>query len=162
MADDYLRKVAFSTENGKRIGPNPHIAYAGNPRDINGGWYVFAPPIVDAAKEVIVAKKMDLTAENVSGSTREEILSYIDQNVPVLVWVTLDLSPPIINGGWYIKETNKFHSSFTNLHAVVLNGWEDGKVHIMNPLKGHDIISEDAFFDSYEALGSQAVIVNKY
>ena len=161
MSDRYLPKVAFSTQKGKRFGPNPHIAYAGNPRDLNDGWYSFATPIVKAAEDVIAANKKDLYAENVSGSRREEILSFIDQGIPVIVWVTRDLSPPIKRGGWYNEGTNEFHSSFTNLHAVVLNGWEDGKVHIMNPLKGQQIISEDVFFDSYEALGSQAVVVKK-
>lgn len=64
-------------------------------------------------------------------------------------------------GGWYIEGKNEFHSSFTNLHAVVLNGWEKGKVHIMNPLEGQHTVSEDVFFDSYEAVGSHAVIVKK-
>lgn len=159
MADVYLPQVAFSFQNGKRNGPNPHTAFAGNPRDLRGGWYVYANPIVRAAKDVFVSFEIDLKAENVSGSTREEILSYIDQDIPVIVWVTIDLSPPIKRGGWYIEGTNEFHESFTNLHVVVLEGWEDGKLHIMNPLKGQEIISEDVFFDSYEALGSQAVII---
>ncbi len=161
MADRYLPKVAFSTQKGKRFGPNPHIAYAGNPRDLNDGWYAFATPIVNAAKDIIAANKKNLYAENVSGSTREEILSFIDQGIPVIVWVTLDLSPPIKRGGWYTEGTNEFHSSFTNLHAVVLNGWEDGKVHIMNPRKGQEIVSGDVFFNSYEALESQALIIKK-
>jgi uncharacterized protein YvpB len=132
IGKEYIIKVApkgestesISTKNGERTGPNPHKAYAGNPRDLRGGWYVFANPIVKAAKDVITAGKLDLKAENISGSTRDEILSYIDQKIPVVVWVTLDLSPPIKRGGWYIEGTNEFHSSFTNLHAVVLNGWE--------------------------------------
>jgi len=161
MADKYLPKTPFSIRDGKRVGPNPHIAYAGNPRELKGGWYVFASPIVEAANGAIAANKMDLSPENVSGSTREELLSYIDQNIPVVVWVTLDLSPPIKRGGWYIEGKNEFHSSFTNLHAVVLNGWEKGKVHIMNPLEGQHTVSEDVFFDSYEAVGSHAVIVKK-
>lgn len=161
MADRYLPKSVFSTEGGKTFGPNPHIAYAGNPRSLNGGWYAFATPIVKAAEDVITSNKMVLNAENVSGSTREEILSYIDQSIPVIVWVTRDLSPPIKRGGWYIEGTSKFHSSYTNLHTVVLKGWADGKVHLMNPIKGQQIISEDEFFNSYEALGSQAVIIKK-
>ncbi len=161
MADNYLPKTPFSTQDGKKVGPNPHIAYAGNPRELNGGWYVFAAPIVEAANNAIINNKIDLSAENVSGSTREELLSYIDQDIPIVIWVTLDLSPPIIRGGWYMEGTNEFHPSFTNLHAVVLNGWEKGKVHIMNPLEGQLIVSEDIFFDSYEALGSHAIIVKK-
>ena len=161
MADKYLPKVVISTQKGKRVGPNPHIAYAGNPRDLKGGWYVFATPIVDAAKKSIAANNMDLTAENVSGIMARSRDPFLRLTIPVIVWVTRDLSPPVKRGGWYIERTNEFHSSYTNLHAVVLTGWEDGKVNIMNPLKGHEILPEDAFFDSYESLGSQAVIIKK-
>ncbi|WP_019412677.1 C39 family peptidase [Paenisporosarcina sp. TG20] len=131
MADDYLPQVPFKYENGKKTGPNPHKAFAGNPRHLKGGWYVFADPIVKSAKDVIDRYEMNLKVENVSGSTQEEILSYIDQNIPVVIWVTLDLSPPIKRGGWYIEGTNEFHSSFINLHSVVLEGWEAGDVHII-------------------------------
>lgn len=161
MADDYLPKAAFKNEDGKRIGPNPHKAYAGNPRKENGGWYVFAGPIVEASKELIDMKGSRLITENVSGSSREEILSYTDQNIPVIVWVTLDLTPPVTSNGWYIEGTDAYHSSYTNLHSVVLDGWEDGQVYVMDPLKGRVSYPEDTFFDSYEALGSQAVVVRR-
>lgn len=161
MADDYLPKEPFKFQEGKRIGPDPHQAYAGNPRNANGGWYAFAGPIVEASKKIIDDKGSRLITENVSGSSREEILSYMDQNIPVIVWVTLDLSPPILSGGWYIDGTDEFHPSFTNLHTVVLDGWKGGEVTVMDPLKGLVTHPEDAFFESYEALGSQAVIVKR-
>jgi len=161
MADVHLPQKSFGYENGKKTGPDPRVAFAGNPRSLNGGWYVFADPIVKAAEGAIAAYGSALKVSNVSGSDQEEILSYIDRNIPVVMWVTLDFSPPIKRGGWSIQGTNEFHSSFTNLHAVVLEGWEDGKVHIMNPLKGHMIIPENLFFESYVALGSQAVVVEK-
>lgn len=161
MADDYLPKEAFHYQDGQRFGPDPHKAYAGNPRSSNGGWYVFADPIVEASKNILDDKSSRLITENVSGSTREEILSYTDQNIPVIVWVTLDLSPPVTSGGWYIEGTDEFHTSFTNLHSVVLDGWEDGNVYVMDPLKGRVNYPEEIFFDSYEALGSQAVVVRR-
>ena len=161
MSDDYLPKEAFQYKNGKKFGPDPNQAYAGNPRSSKGGWYVFAAPIVEASKGILDDKGSRLITENISGSTREEILSYTDQNIPVIVWVTLDLSPPVKSGGWYIEETDEFHSAFSNLHSVVLDGWEDGEVHVMDPLKGRVSYPEDIFFESYEALGSQAVIVKR-
>ncbi|WP_341201346.1 C39 family peptidase [Planomicrobium okeanokoites] len=161
MADDYLPKSSFTFKNGKRFGPDPHQAYAGDPRKANGGWYVFAEPIVEAAKGIIDSKSSRLIAENVSGSTKEEILSYTDRNIPVIVWVTLDLSPPVTSGGWYIEETGDFHPSYSNLHSVVLDGWEDGNVYVMDPLKGRVSYPEKMFFDSYQAMGSQAVIVRR-
>lgn len=161
LADDYLPKETFEFQEGKRIGPDPDQAYAGNPRNANGGWYAFAGPIVEASKKIIDDKGSRLITENVSGSSREEILSYMDQNIPVIVWVTLDLSPPITSGGWYIDGTDEFHSSFINLHTVVLDGWKDGEVTVMDPLKGLVTHPEDKFFESYEALGSQAVLVKR-
>ncbi|AQQ55290.1 C39 family peptidase [Planococcus lenghuensis] len=158
MADDYLPQESLDYHKNVKTGPNPYQAYAGNPRN-SDGWYVFADPIVKAANSIIAVKGKGLRAENVSESTREEILSYIDQDIPVAVWVTLDLSPPVTRGGWYIKETNEFHPSFINLHTVVLDGWEDGKVYVMDPLKGRISYPEDVFFESYKALGSQAVII---
>lgn len=161
LADDYLPKVPFEFQEGKRIGPDPHQAYAGNPRNANEGWYAFAGPIVEASKKIIDDKGSRLITENVSGSSREEILSYMDRNIPVIVWVTLDLSPPVTSGGWYVGGTAEFHPSFTNLHAVVLDGWKDGEVIVMDPLKGLVTHPENKFFESYEALGSQAVTVKR-
>ncbi|XKE94549.1 C39 family peptidase [Metaplanococcus flavidus] len=161
MADDYLPKAPFTSKNGKRFGPDPHQAYAGDPRLSNGGWYVFAEPIVEASKGIIASKSSRLITENVSGSTQEEILSYTDRNIPVIVWVTLDLSPPVTSGGWYIEGTTDFHASYSNLHSVVLDGWEDGNVYVMDPLKGRISYPERTFFASYEAMGSQAVVVRR-
>lgn len=161
MADDYLPKEPFEFREGKRLGPDPHQAYAGDPRSADVGWYSFAGPIVEASQKIIEDKGSRLITENVSGSSREEILSFMDQNIPVIVWVTLDLSPPVISGGWYIDGTDEFHSSFTNLHAVVLDGWKDGEVIVMDPLKGLVTHPEDTFFESYEALGSQAITVKR-
>lgn len=161
MADDYLPKKAFHYQDGKKFGPDPHKAYAGNPRSSKGGWYVFAAPIVEASKNILDDKSSRLITENVSGSTREEILAYTDQSIPVIVWVTLDLSPPVKTSGWFIEGTDEFHSAFSNLHSVVLDGWEDGNVYVMDPLKGRVSYPEDVFFDSYEALGSQAVVVRR-
>lgn len=159
MAKEYLPKEPFKFEEGLKIGPDPNTAYAGDPREQNGGWYVFAPPIVEAAEKVINDHQKSLRAENISGSNPEEILTYMDQNIPVMVWVTKDLSAPVKRGGWYIDETNEFHASFTNLHTVVLHGWKDGEVYVMDPLKGTVSYPEAKFFESYLALGSQAIII---
>ena len=52
MADLFLPKMQFSFKNGKLYGPNPYKAYAGNPRS-EKGFFVYAPPIVEAAKKYL-------------------------------------------------------------------------------------------------------------
>ena len=161
MADDYLPKQAFSWKNGKRYGPDPYKAYAGNPRSASSGWYSFAPPIVKAAENYMATQTNKMKAKDISGSSEKEILSYLNKGVPVVIWVTLDLSKPSTNGHWYLSDSGKYYKAYTNLHAVVLKGYKDGIVSVMNPLKGQVTYKQDEFFKSYEELGKHALVLEK-
>lgn len=161
MADKYLPKQAFSWKNGKRYGPDPYKAYAGNPRSATGGWYSFAPPIVKAAENYMATQTNKMKAKNISGSSQKEILTYLNKGVPVVIWVTLDLSRPALNGQWYLSDTGKYYKAYTNLHAVVLTGYKGGIVSVMNPLKGQVTHKLNALFKSYEELGKHALVLEK-
>lgn len=158
MANKYLPKQPFTQEGDRKIGPNPNEYYAGEPSSAQGT-YSFAGPIVKAASNYIEEHEMDLIAENKSGSTVEEIEQYVKLGVPVISWVTLDLSEPRKRDGWYFAGTNTFHEMYTNLHAVVIVGITDKSVEVMDPLKGIVQLNKKQFFASYKALGEQAVIV---
>ncbi|AST93859.1 C39 family peptidase [Sutcliffiella cohnii] len=158
MADDYLTKVPFFWKDGKLIGGNPYEAYAGDPRR-KDGFFSYAPPIVDAARTYIADVGGKETVKDLSGSTPGEIMEYLQQGNPVVIWVTLDLSPPKVTYSWHFESTEEKFQAPVNLHAVVLNGYENGMVHVMDPLKGqvtHDAID---FFNSYIELGSHALVV---
>ena len=85
----------------------------------------------------------------------------LSKGVPVLIWVTLDLGKPKITYSWYFHDTGEKFDSPTNLHAVVLNGYDGKDVHVMNPLIGQTKYNANAFFKSYEELGSHAMVVLK-
>ena len=161
MADNYLPKQAFSWKNGKRYGPDPYKAYAGNPRSATSGWYSFAPPIVQAADNYMDTQQNKMKAQDISGSSQQEILTYLNKGAPVVIWVTLDLSKPSLKGQWYLSDTGKSYKAYTNLHAVVLKGYKDGIVSVMNPLKGQVTHKLNAFFKSYEELGKHAMVLTK-
>lgn len=163
MADNYLPKQKISTVDGQRFGPNPAQAFAGNPRDKASGMYVFAAPIVKAAEAVITDKQADLRVTNKSGASQDEILQLVREGVPVVTWVTLDLSTPKINSGkgWIYEGETVPHEAYMNLHAVVLTGHLGDKVVVMDPLKGFVTYNVDQFFNSYRELGEQAVAVHK-
>lgn len=158
MADSYLPKQAFKQEGDRKIGPDPNEYYAGEPSSPQGT-YSFAGPIVQAASDYIAEHDMDLAAENKSGSSIEEIEQYVELGIPVISWVTLDLSEPRKRGGWYIAGTDTFHEMYTNLHAVVIVDITDESVEVMDPLKGIVQLNKEQFFASYKALGEQAVAV---
>lgn len=159
MADTYLPKQPFTTKNGKLFGPDPNKAYSGDPRKLKGGFFSFAPPIVEAANLYFDVVGRSSTTTDISGSTREEIIDKLNKGIPVITWITLDLTPPKMNYGWYLNDTGEYYTAPINLHVVVLNGYKDGNVHVMNPLKGQVTYDADTFFDSYDAMGSHAMIV---
>lgn len=160
MSDKYLPKQPFHRTNNKLYGSNPYAAYAGDPRD-NNGFFTFAPPIVEAANRYITEVGGEDLAKDISGSSRETIMEYVDQGIPVVVWMTRDLSPPKIEYSWYLHETEEIFNALINLHSVVLNGYNDKEVFVMDPLKGQTTYNADLFFESYSSLGSHAMTIVK-
>ncbi len=163
MADNYLPKQNIRTVDNQRFGPNPHEAFAGNPRDKAHGMYVFAEPIVKAAEAVIADRQADLRVSNMSKASQDEILQLVREGVPVVTWVTLDLSSPKRNAnrGWIFEGETTSHEAYMNLHAVVLTGHLGDKVVVMDPLKGYVTYNVDQFFKSYRELDQQAVAIHK-
>lgn len=162
MSDNYLPKGGFYWRDGKLFGADPYVAFSGEPRDSNG-WFVYAPPIVQSADNYITEGGGNHKAIDISGSTREELIEYINKGVPVVIWSTRDLKEARFNYSWYIEdsatgETILFDAA-VNLHAYVLNGYTEDKVHVMDPLKGQVIYDAEAFFKGYESLGSHAVVI---
>ncbi|MFB7155875.1 S-layer homology domain-containing protein [Lysinibacillus sp. NPDC056232] len=162
MANNYLPKESFTYQNNKRYGPNPYKAYAGDPR-LGTGFFSYAPPIVAAAENLFVGRTTKYTATDVSGKGKEFFYEKINNNVPVVIWVTLDLSTPKVSYSWYFSDTKEYFKAPINLHAVVLVGYNEfnNTVHLMDPLKGRVSQNADKFFQSYKELGSHAMIVER-
>lgn len=159
MADTYLPKEPFYRKDEKLFGANPYVAYAGDPREKHG-FFSYAPPIVKAANHFLDKIKGEEKPIDISGSTREEIIKYLEQGIPVVIWVTLDLSKPIKTYSWHLSDTGEKVDMPINLHCVVLNGYAGDNVHVMNPLEGQVIYNADAFFQSYVELGSHAMTLD--
>lgn len=161
MVASYLPKEDFVRSNGQWIGPNPAKKYAGDPADENSGMYAFAPVIEKAAKAIIKDEKASVHVKNITGASKKEILAKVNQGIPVVTWVTLDLSSPKMKNGWTLKGTDKVIKMYRNLHVVVVTGYENGKVIVMDPLKGYVAHDEDKFFKNFKEMKSQAIMLEK-
>ncbi|MFC5540716.1 MAG: C39 family peptidase [Bacilli bacterium] len=157
--NEVLPKGKVYTKKGVMYGPDPNKAYAGSPKEKDGGYYVYAPPLVDVANQILEDENAEFRALDITGATKEELIDYVKSGVPVLTWVTIDWKEPRKSGYWVIEGTNKKHGIYKNLHAVVMTGYGNGKVTIMNPLTGIEKIDEKTFFRAYEQLGSHALVV---
>ena len=159
LANHYLPKQPVTKKGATLYGPDPTLAFAGDPSKTSGAYYVYAPPIVEVANDVLFEHHSDFRAMDLSQASKKEIINYVQSGVPVLAWVTIDLKPPRTKGYWVIQETNEKHPILMNLHAVVVTGYHNGKVTVMNPLSGKQTIDESVFFESFQSLGSQAVVI---
>ncbi|MEK4252485.1 C39 family peptidase [Ureibacillus sp. FSL K6-2830] len=157
--NEYLPKSKVYKKNGVTYGPDPNKAYAGDPKEKDGGYYVYAPPLVDVANKVLAENNLEFRALDLTNATKQELIDYVKSGVPVLTWVTIDWKEPRKFSHWVIEGTNQKHGVYKNLHAVVLTGYQNGKVTIMNPLTGIEKIDEKTFFRTYKQLGSHALVI---
>lgn len=158
LSDKYLIKQDFYYKNGKKYGPNPNMMYAGNPRNKNGT-YAFSEVLVNSATNYFEKTNSTLKVKNISHSSEETISNYVENGIPVQIWVTLDLTPKRTGNGWYIEPDSSYYTMITNLHCVVLTNITETTVTIMDPLKGYIELDRKTFFKSYQDLNSQALIV---
>lgn len=162
MEETYLPKEDFKrTADGKWYGPDPAKKFAGDPADEQDGTYAFAPVIEKAAKAYLKKDQSSIQVENLAGATKKQILSKVQKGIPVITWVTLDLSKPKMKDGWMITGTTNKIQMYRNLHVVVITGYDGGKVIVMDPLKGYVAHDEDAFFQSFKEMNSQAIVLEK-
>lgn len=154
MADEYLPRKDFYINEGRLYGANPNDYFVGNPRS-SSGFYCFTKPIVKAANDYLLDK--DMKAIDISGSKKEEIVSYIKQGIPVIIWSTIDLETARNNYFWYINDNKYF--AYTNLHCMILTGFSNSTVTVIDPLKGKVKYEKKAFFESYEMIGRRAIII---
>ncbi|MFS1514438.1 C39 family peptidase [Chengkuizengella sp. SCS-71B] len=161
MADNYLPQEQLIRKNNVLYGPNPYKAYAGNPRKLRAGLFSYTPPIIQAADRYFDDVDGNYKAFDLTGSSREDIIEQLNNGIPIMVWATIDLKKPKLDIAWYFYDSGEYFLAPSNLHVMVLHGYDQNNVHVMDPLKGEVMYDANTFFDSYYSLGSHAMMVTK-
>lgn len=148
LADNYLDSSTYDMSE----------SFVGNVYDDNS-FGCFAPVIVRTANDFFEDNNYQYEAVNVSESTKQQLIGYLCDNKPVIIWNTQDMQPT------YIEEYNLNGYKFTwwgNEHCVVLCGYneEDNTFEIADSIAGKVRRDADTFFKRYEDMLSQAVIIN--
>lgn len=160
LSDLYLPKYEFRDVNKQRVGGDPNSVYCGNPRYKSGGYYCFAPPLVQAANSFMSTLDSDYRAIDATGADEAFLLSSLDAGNPVVAFTTLSMGDPVTYepSKWIINGTNQTHVPFLNLHCVVLHGYDEEFIYIADPLKGNIKCRRSSFMSSFKGIGSRAVV----
>lgn len=160
LSDDYLPMSPFYRKDGKLYGADPDVAFSGNPRDPHG-WFVYAPPTVKAGNDYLATISSTHEVIDITGATPSEIMQYVEAGIPVGIWATRDLSLASYNYGWYFEGSDTYFEAAINLHCMVIYGFKDDALYVMDPLEGNMLYDIETFFTSYESLGNRAMVVKE-
>lgn len=144
---DYMANVGFDD------------AFIGNPR-WDGGYGCFAPVIKDAADSYLTAQKSSFKAKDISGTSFTDLYSYIDKDMPVVVWASMGLMEVEKRFCYYAEDGDEVYW-YDNEHCMLLVGYDKTRnlVTAADPLSGLMLYNADRFEYIYDELEQQAVII---
>lgn len=134
--------------------------FIGDPFSENG-YGCMSKPIVNAANKYFTGNNINAYAQNVSGSEFTDLLGYVAGGDPVVIWNTMYMEKPYISESWYYN--GEMISWVAPEHCVVLIGYDTdkGKVYVSDPLEGIVTRDMNLFSEYYEAVYSQAVVIQR-
>lgn len=156
--DDYLESSFLEEVNGKLYGPNPNEAFVGDPRSVYS-YGCYAPVIVNSLNKIL---RKEHWVKNTTGSEFSELIeNYIDKDIPVLVWTSLNLLPTESGAEWYLRESGEKFQWISNEHCMVLVGYDKDKYYFNDPYEGNGVVGYDKNLveKRFKELGDQSVVI---
>lgn len=174
FTDNYLIKMNWYTDiDGKVYGPDPNAAYPGDPYIAHGencGYGSFAPSTAKSIDKILDPLKHK-TKVTTGMDLCDLVVNYIDKDVPVLIWATMDMKATKPGDSWIINYIDghspyKKGDMFTWLageHCLVLVDYDDNDYYFNDPYKNHGLItySKELVNQRFNELGKQSVVILK-
>nr|WP_288722528.1 C39 family peptidase [uncultured Sellimonas sp.] len=139
---------------------NPYLAYMGDPGSQTGGYGCWASVICTTAENYFKAANItSRKAKNVTGSSLEQLFSYIDRGIPVVVWGTLGM-----DGTTWFKAGSSGGATYywaSRAHCVLLTGYDKTRkvVKVNDPIEGKVEYSFSSFESSYNTMNKNAMVI---
>lgn len=156
----YLPRQDFSyAKQGALIGPDPEKYYVGDPAS-NQGWYCFEHPLATAADAYLDNHDSDLCARILTGASMDELEAWIENNVPVIVWFTVNYGAPAYSSSFHwTLGTGEQYIPYCNLHCLVLTAIEGNVCRLADSLAGITEVDSDTFEEIYAQMGQRALVI---
>ncbi|MBP3937796.1 MAG: Ig-like domain-containing protein [Clostridia bacterium] len=165
MVEAIPRKNLYK-KNGKWYGPDINEMFVGDPRgyytSANPGYGAFSPVVTKSLQNVVDERGGGYTAVKISGCSFKELLGYVSDGHPVIVWATYKMQNPTKVNSWYIESTGKYFEYPRGTHVMILSGYSSTTVTTVDPYD-NGVLTFDIkkFEDRWNLLGKQGVILVK-
>lgn len=161
----FLKKESFYYADGVLYGANPEEKFAGDPHD--GSSLGCFPPVIEDGiekmKEYGYEEAKDLEAKILKGNTIEDMCKkYVINDIPVLVWVTVDMRMPKEGVSYYFADGTRYTWT-SGEHCMVLCGYDEENYYFKDPLnEGKTVKYEKELAElRYEQMGNRALAIMK-
>lgn len=156
FVERYLVKVPLFEKDGKLYGGDPRKVFVGDPADDRSmGCYA---PVIKEALEKVFREKIIGTKTYVAGNPLEEerrdgepvdltgvsmetlLREYIDNDMPVIFWASIDLKETYAGPEWIVADTGEFFEWRSHEHCMVLVGYDEENYYFNDPWHDHGTI----------------------
>ena len=158
--------IPLEYKDGRLYGADPHVAFTGSMSA--RGYGIYVEPMVDVLETVISEQKGNHQVKNLTGSSLDDLLTYVEMGHPIQIWATASLQTYEQSGKqeWYIKTLDGQYTDEKVIfpvseHCMVLIGFDEEHVILNNPLQGITVWDKEAFETAYKDMGSQAIMIEE-
>lgn len=151
FAANYLPKADIGTSD-------PNEAYQGDP--FGSGYYCYQNAMATGINNFLATQNTSVEAKTHSLVSFSEVLLRLHADGPVIVWGTVNDSTPYRNKtiSWEGSDGNTYHP-YENLHVMVIDGVQGGKIHLVDSISGARWVSAVKFIPIYYEMGLRAVFL---
>lgn len=142
--------------HGKYGKANPFYEYIGSPKN-RTGYGCYAPCVVETANKFLESRRSKRQAHDISGSSMYDILGYIWNGVPVIIWGTLGMEKSPVLDSWYFDGEKVYWYELS--HCVLIVGVRGDNLIICDPMVGKVEYKISDVEAAYSQIYSQAVVI---
>lgn len=157
FVDEYLPKSSeFYFENGKKYGPDPYLTFIGSPKSSNS--YGCMAPVIESAMKSYYGNQKNIL--NLTGTSLEKLCAdYIDNGIPCLTWVSINMIEPYYSRNWTLPNGENFRW-LANEHCMVLIGYDDDSYYFSDPYNASVVSYGKSICEQrYKSFGYQAIAI---
>lgn len=134
--DDYLEKQDFYRKDGVLYGADPNRAFAGDPWD-KWSCGCYAPVIKRSFDRILWSGHK---AVNTTGTPLEDLKEYIDRDIPVLFWASIDMQPTGKGDRWTSVLDGTLIQWISQEHCMVLVGYDEENYYFNDPYQSKGLV----------------------
>lgn len=134
---------------------NPEEVFIGNPEDSKdeGSYIGFTKPVIN-----MINYNLGDIVKDISGLNNEELLSYVDKQIPVLVW--MDLEGEKFKENHNVRFPKGNFTYYDNIVCGIVCGYDNDNIYIHNPEKNeYTKHNKDVFFENFNKIKRPAIVL---